>query len=62
MRQIVIDLDDKQQRPVAILDNGLVALIDTGAYIPIWVGNETVLKENMGAALIKKDVPSGILK
>lgn len=46
MQQIVMDLDDKQQRPVAILENGLTALIDTGAYMPVWVDDESILIEN----------------
>lgn len=56
MQQMVIDLDHKQQRPIAILDHGLSALVDTGAYIPVWVDDESILEEKMGAVLIKKDI------
>lgn len=56
MQQMTIDLDNKQQRPVAVLDNGLAALVDTGAYIPVWVDDENVLIENMGGKLIRKGV------
>lgn len=57
MQQMTIDLDDKQQRPVAILENGLTALVDTGAYIPVWVDEEAILVERLGATLIMRDVP-----
>lgn len=57
MQQMVIDLDDKQQRPVAILENGLTALLDTGAYMPVWVDDESILIENLGAKLVMKNVP-----
>lgn len=57
MQQVIIDLDNKQQRPVTILENGLTALLDTGAYIPVWVDDEDILIENLGAKLVMKDVP-----
>lgn len=56
MRQMVIDLDNKQQRPVAVLDSGLAALVDTGAYIPVWVDDETVLADHMRGKMVKKGV------
>lgn len=57
MQQMTIDLDDKQQRPVAILENGLTALVDTGAYIPVWVDEEAILVERLGATMIMRDAP-----
>ena len=57
MKQITLDLDEKQQRPIAILDNGLNALIDTGAYLPVWLDQESILVNDLGAQMIKKNVP-----
>ncbi len=57
IRQITMNLDDKQQRPVIILENGLTALLDTGAYVPVWVDDESILTENLGAEFVKGNVP-----
>ncbi len=56
MRQMTLDLDKSQQRPVVMLENGLKALLDTGAYIPVWVGGESILSEGLGAELVKKHI------
>lgn len=56
MRQMTLDLDKNQQRPVVMLGNGLKALLDTGAYIPVWVGGERILTEGLGGELVKKHV------
>ena len=56
MRQFTLCLDATQQRPVVSLKN-LTALLDTGAYIPVWTDDEEVLVSELGAKLIKKDVP-----
>ena len=56
MKQMTLQLDSRQQRPVVRLKNGLRALLDTGAYIPVWTDDEDILVENLGAALITKDV------
>ncbi|MDE6221426.1 MAG: hypothetical protein K2G51_13550, partial [Lachnospiraceae bacterium] len=56
MKQIILDLDKSQQRPVVMLENGLKALLDTGAYIPVWVGGERILSEALGAQLVKKHI------
>lgn len=39
------------------LNNGLTALLDTGAYIPVWTDDEDILTSEMGAELVQKDVP-----
>ena len=36
MKQFTLDLDKSQQRPIVMLQTGLKALLDTGAYIPVW--------------------------
>lgn len=35
----------------------MTALLDTGAYIPIWTDEEDILVSVLGGKLIKKDVP-----
>ncbi len=35
-KQFTLKLDKNRQRPVVLLSNGLTALLDTGAYIPVW--------------------------
>lgn len=37
MTQFTMKLDKKHQRPVVVLKNGLTALVDTGAYIPVCI-------------------------
>ena len=56
MKQMTLQLDSRQQRPVVRLKNGLRALLDTGAYIPVWTDDEDILVENLGASIITKDV------
>lgn len=56
MKQYTLRLDKTRQRPVVILNNGLTALLDTGAYIPVWTDDEDILISEMGAALVEKDV------
>lgn len=56
MQQMTLDLDFEQQRPVVVLDDGLTGLLDTGAYLPVWVDDEDILTDLMGAELIQKDV------
>ena len=57
MKQFTLPLDATQQRPVVLLKNSLTALLDTGAYIPIWTDEEDILVSVLGGKLIKKDVP-----
>lgn len=57
MQQMIMDLDDEQQRPVVILESGLTALLDTGAYVPVWVGSESTLVKHFNAEFIKGNVP-----
>lgn len=57
MKQFTLPLDATQQRPVVLLKNSLTALLDTGAYIPIWTDEEDILVSVLGDKLIKKDVP-----
>ncbi len=56
MQQMTLDLDFEQQRPVVVLDDGLTGLLDTGAYLPVWVDDEDILTDIMGAELVQKDV------
>lgn len=55
MKQITLPLDEFQQRPVVRL-NRLRALLDTGAYIPVWVDDEDILTSVMGGTWIRRDV------
>lgn len=57
MKQYTMKLDNTRQRPVVILNNGLTALLDTGAYIPVWTDDEEILISELGAELVRKDVP-----
>ena len=56
MKQFTLDLDKSQQRPIVMLQTGLKVLLDTGAYIPVWVGGETVLSEGLSAELVRKNI------
>ena len=56
MRQFSLNLDVTQQRPVVALKN-LTALLDTGAYIPVWTDDEEILVSELGAKLIKENIP-----
>lgn len=40
-----------------LLANGLTALLDTGAYIPVWTDEEDILTSDMEAELAKEKVP-----
>lgn len=55
MKQITLPLDEFQQTPVVRL-NHLRALLDSGAYIPIWVDDEKLLTDVLGATLVKQNV------
>lgn len=57
MKQFTLRLDATQQRPVVLLKNTLTALLDTGAYIPIWTDDEDILVSVLGGKLIKRNVP-----
>ena len=48
MKQMTLKLDSLQQRPVVIVGNGMTALLDTGAYIPVWTDDESILEEKLG--------------
>lgn len=55
MKQFTLNLDVTQQRPVIDLKN-FTALLDTGAYFPVWTANEMILLKRLNAKLVKKDV------
>ena len=57
MKQFTLRLDATQQRPVVLLKNSLTALLDTGAYIPVWTDEEDILASVMGGKLVKRNVP-----
>lgn len=57
MKQFTLRLDATQQRPMVLLKNSLTALLDTGAYIPIWTDDEDILVSVLGGKLIKRNVP-----
>lgn len=56
MKQYTMRLDLNHQRPVVMMGNGLTALLDTGAYIPIWTDDEKILVSRLGAKLVQKNV------
>lgn len=56
MKQYTLQLDNTRQRPVIILNNGLTALLDTGAYIPVWTDDEDILTSELrNLKIINKD-------
>lgn len=57
MIQFTLPLDIKQQRPVIKLKNGLKALLDTGAFLPVWTDDEDMLLSELGAKFVKSHVP-----
>ena len=57
MKQFTLKLDKNRQRSVVLLSNGLTALLNTGAYIPVWTDVEDILVSDMDAELIKENVP-----
>ena len=48
VKQFTLRLDATQQRPVELLKNTLTALLDTGAYIPVWTDDEDILVSELG--------------
>jgi hypothetical protein len=44
-----LNLDKSIQRPVITLNNGLTALLDTGAEIPVWTASENLLVRRLNA-------------
>lgn len=52
MRQYTLNLDKKHVRPVVLLQNGITALLDTGAYIPVWTADEDILVDQLGAKFV----------
>ena len=55
MKQFTLNLDVTQQRPVIDLKN-FTALLDTGAYFPVWTAHERILLKKFDAKLVKKNV------
>lgn len=52
-----INTDKKSDRPLICLGNSLIAMVDTGATVPVWVGNnDSFLIEKLHAVLIKDSV------
>ena len=56
MKQMTLKLDSLQQRPVVIVGNGMTALLGTGAYIPVWTDDESILVEKLGAEMVAEGV------
>lgn len=57
MKEMILNLDISQQRPVVLLSNNLMALLDTGAFVPVWTDDEELLKKLYNAEFVKSDVP-----
>lgn len=57
MKQFTMELLDDQQRPVIVLDNGLTALLDTGAEMPVWVGDKDILVDILQAKSLHMRAP-----
>ena len=63
MKEIVYNLIKTEDRPVFILENGTVVLLDTGARIPVWTsGIDTLKKAYSTAKIVKRDVEFGTLQ
>lgn len=60
MKQFTLNLSKDMQRPVVILKNwnNFRALLDTGAYLPIWTDDEKLLAD-LGGVCKKTGVPFG---
>ena len=56
MRQVTLRLAADVERPVVIVSGNMTALLDTGAYIPVWTDEESILTEKLGAVLQKKGI------
>lgn len=56
MRQVTLRLAADVERPVVIVGGNMTALLDTGAYIPVWTDEESILTEKLGAVLQKKGI------
>ena len=56
MRQVTLRLAADVERPVVIVGGNMTALLDTGAYIPVWTDEESILTEKLGAILQKKPI------
>lgn len=61
MRQLIFNLSNTSQRPIVLLKDfhNYAALLDTGAYFPIWTADEGILTRYLEGKLIKKEVPFG---
>ena len=60
MKQFTLNINDGYQRPIIELKtwHNLDALLDTGAFFPVWTMDESILKE-LGGKCIRKDVIFG---
>lgn len=60
MKQFILPLVKNAQRPTAILENfhHLIAMLDTGAVLPVWVKDEKTLQA-MGAVAVAHHQPFG---
>lgn len=60
MKQFTLNLSKDMQRPIVILKNwnNFRALLDTGAYLPIWTDDEKLLAD-LGGVCKKVGVPNG---
>ena len=60
MKQFTLDLAKDSLRPIVMLNNwnNFNALLDTGAYLPVWVADESVLQA-LGGECIRKGVNFG---
>lgn len=47
-----LNLDEDIDRPVIVSDNLLIALVDTGASVPVWTGDVNILIDRLHAVLI----------
>ena len=55
MRQFVLNLVSSSSRPLVCLDNNLIALLDTGAELPVWTDTEESLKSVFKAELVREN-------
>ncbi len=60
MKQFVLPLAQNTQRPIIRIENffNIYSMLDTGALIPVWVGNEDILKD-IGGKIIAYNQPFG---
>ena len=57
MKQFTLRFKEDSQRPSFVINNGVVAMLDTGALYPVWTKSEYALIKLLNAKSLKRIVP-----